>query len=368
MARVGGTPIDFESVYELDWNYSGEPTGQYTVDIWAVDRNGHNHYYFFQQFTFGLYPDTGNATFSIGGLPHYVNVKTEDAAGGTLAGAQVVLVSASFEVAQNTTDSEGLANLSMSKGTYEFQVFWQDVLVASLVQMVDANVSAAAPLELSTRVYSPIIQAQTADGSPLPGATFLFVHPNAGKLDPRKSDAEGLVPLIQVPGGNYSLEISWRGIPVFSGILTVNDNGDLSVPTAVFELEVTAVSAGAEPLPGVFVQVEDETGLVFDAGVTDGNGTVVLLLPQGSYTVQARYVTMHLGTLYDSGPRTASVDLTDSQSTTITFQDFPVPFTSTSFFLFGLIYLATVAALLLLLLRLRRKAGSTGSEERHSEP
>lgn len=368
MTRVGGTPVDFESLYELEWNYSGQPNGPYAVEVWAVDHNGHNHYHFFQQFTYGPYPDVGNAAFTVGGPPFYVNVKAEDAAGGVLAGARVVLMSAGFAVTQNITNAAGLANLSLSEDTYEFRVFWQDVLVGSHVETVDANVSATAPLVLATQVYSPALRAQTADGSPLPGATFLLVHPNGTKLEPRRSDAEGLVPLVQVPWGNYSLEVSWRGVSVFSGTLTLESDDGLPVSTAVYELEVTATSGRGDLLPGVFVQATDETGLVFDAGVTDANGTVVLLLPQGSYTVQARYVTTRLGTLYDSGIRTTAVELTNSQSTTVAFEDFPVPLTSTSFFLLGLIYMGTVAGLLLLLLYLRRTGGSGDSDGNPSTP
>ncbi len=368
MTRPGGTPIDFESLYELEWNYSDQPNGPYTVEVWALDNNGHNHYHFFQQFTYGPYPDVGNETFTIGGLPFNVNVRTEDAAGGVLAGARVVLMSAGFPVAQNITDAAGLANLSMSEDTYEFRVFWQDILVGSQVETVDANVSATMPLVLTTQVYSPVLQAQTADGSPLPGATLLLVHPNGAKLDPRRSDADGRVLLTQVPVGNYTLEVAWRGVSVFSGTLTVENDETLPVPTAVYELEVTATSGRGDLLPGVFVQVTDETGLVFDAGVTDANGTLVLLLPQGSYTVQARYVTTRLGTLYDSGIRTTSVVLTDSQSTTLAFEDFPIPLTSTAFFLLGLIYVGTAGALLFLLLRPRLMRGSDESQEPPSEP
>lgn len=357
MTRKGGIPIDFVSVYELPWNYSGQPSGLYTVEVWALDNNGHNHYHFFQQFTYGPYPDVGSATFSIGGLPFHVNVLTEDASGDALAGARVVLNSGGFAVDENTTDAAGLTNLTMSEGTYEFQVFWQDVLVGSHVQLVDANVSATDPLALTTEVYSPVLKAETAGGSPLPGATFLLVHPNGEKLDPRKSDADGLVPLTQVPQGNYSLEVSWRGVAVFAGTLTIQADDVLTVTNAVYELAVTATSARGEVLPGVFVQVTDETGLVFDAGITDANGTVVLLLPQGRYTVQTRYVTTRLGTVYDSGLRTESVELTDSQSLSVAFDDFPVPLTNTIFFQLGLIYAATVAGLLGLLWFVRRRAG-----------
>lgn len=368
MAHVEGTPISFESVFELAWNYSDQPNGQYTVVVWALDRNGHNHNHFFQQFTYDPYPDIGETTFSIGGLPFYVNVRTMDAAGEVLPSATVLLVTAGFPVGQNVTDATGLANLSMTGDTYEFRVLWQDVVVAQVVYEVQANVSVSDPLVLTTQVYSPVFQAETAEGSALPGATFLLGHPNGDTLGPLKTDANGRLVLERVPVGNYSLEVSWRGINVFSGFQVVEANGVIAVSTAVYELRVTARSAVGEPLPGAFVSVSDATGLVFDAGVTEADGIAVLLLPQGSYEVHVRYVTTHMGSLYDA-EQTATVDLTASQEVAVTFGDFPVPLIQTGFFLFGLVYGATLAVLVGAFLWLRRRGrGPDGGREEDDFP
>ncbi len=355
MARVSGTPLSYESVFEVEWNYTGQPTGQYTVQVWALDNNGHNHYYFFQQFDFADYPDIATSTFFVGGLPAYVNLQAVDSTGVPLLGARVALVSGGFTVDEKTTDSEGMVNLTMTKGTFEFQAFWESIQVGSVVQNVQSNVSASDPLIVVTQVYYPIFQAETAGGVALPGASLLFVHPNGDTLGPHKTNESGQVDLNQVPVGTYALSASWRGIDVFSGSVEVTDNSVITFGTAVYELTVTTESGAGERLAGVFVAVTDSTGLVFDAGITGADGTAVLLLPEGSYTIQSRYVTTHMGSLYDSGVMSTSVELSSSTSIAVTFSDFPPFLTNTLVFLFGLVYAATIAALVVAFLFLRRK-------------
>jgi len=353
MTLASGTPISFVSVYQLTWNYSGHPVGRYNATASVVDKSG---YYYFQQFyTTAGFLDSMDASFYIGGLPAYVNVRAVDSKSVPLGGATITLVSGNVTVDAKTTDSTGLANFSMAMGSYVFQVWWQGVLVASQDADISGNVSAASPLLILANVYYPIFQADDAEGKPLPGASILFLHPNGTKLGPLKTNATGEVALSQVPIGVYGLVVSWRGVDVFTGPESVSSNGVIAFRVAVYQLTVTAMSGSGAALPGVFVSVIDSTGLVFDAGVTGSDGTVVLRLPAGDYTIQARYITDQMGTLYDSGVRSTEVSLTSSTGVTITFADFPIPFTSTLAFLFGLLYAVTVAVLLVVFLLLWRR-------------
>ena len=368
MARVSGTPLSYEGVFEVEWNYTGQPTGQYTVQVWALDNNGHNHYYFFQQLDFSDYPDIANSAFFIGGLPAYVNLQAVDSTGVPLLGATVALVSSGFTVDEKTTDAEGMVNLTMTKGTFEFQAFWEGVQVGSVVQNIQSNVSVSDPLVVVTQVYYPIFQAETAGGVALLGASLLFVHPNGDTLGPYTTNESGRVVLSQVPWGTYEFSASWRGIDVFTGGAEVIDSSVITFGTAVHELTVTAESGAGEPLAGVFVSVTDSTGLVFDAGITGGDGTAVLLLPEGSYTIQSRYITTHMGSLYDSGLVSTSVELSSSTNVAVTFSDFPPTLTSTLLFFFGLLYAASVVALLIALVVLLRRKGRAGKGGETNSP
>ena len=276
-----------------------------------------------------------------------------------LLGVPITQVGGGVAVDVETTGSSGIANFTMAKGQYTFQVAWQGIAVGSLVYNASANVSAASPVVITTSVYYPVFQAEDANGQPLADASILFVHPNGAKIGPYKTNATGEVLLSQVPGGTYALEVSWRGVDVFTGTESVSSNAVITFETAVYELTVTAKASNGESLPGTFVSVVDSSGLVFDAGLTGSDGTVTLRLPAGNYTIEAHYITVQLGTLYDSGVRTEPVSLTTSMSATITFSDFPLPFTSTLAFLFGIVYAVTVAALLVVFYLLWRRRGKS---------
>lgn len=355
MAHISGTPRSYDSVFEVVWNYTDQAIGEYTMQVWALDNNGHNYYHFFQQFDYDDYPDTATSTFFIDGLPVYANVKTVDSKSVPLAGARVELVSGGFIVDAKTTDPDGMVNFTMAKAAYEFQVYWQDVRVASSLQDVQSNITESNPLVIDTQVYYPVFQAEDSDGSALAGASLIFIHPNGEKLGPYKTDGSGQVTLSQVPVGTYALLASWRGVDVFNGSGDVVGNDIIAFRTAVYKLTVTTMSGDGQALSGVFVSLTDSTGLVYDAGLTGPDGTVVLLLPGGSYTVQARYVTSYMGSLYDSGVQSAQTELNSSESITLTFSDFPPPLTSTSLFYVAVGIATLLAVLGFLVFKLMRK-------------
>jgi hypothetical protein len=356
MAKSAGTPHSYLSTYRDLWNYSGQPVGRYNATVGVLDNSG--LYYFQEFYATGPYLASLASSFYIGGLPVYVNVKAMDSSSVALAGATINLLSGGVAVDVHLSSPSGLANFSMAKGAYLFQVVWEGVRVAALDYNASANVSAANPLVIACRVYDPTFQAQDANGVALAQASLIFVTPSGQEIGPYKTDVSGNVSLKQVPVGVYSIQASWRGVAVYSGSATVSSNGILAFTAAVYELTVTVKAGNGQALPGTFVSVVDSTGLVFDAGYTSAAGTVVLRLPAGNYTIDYRYISTVQGTSYDSGLRATTVQMTGSQGVTVTLGDFPVPLTSTLAFLFGIAYAVTIVALLaLLFLMWRRKKG-----------
>ncbi len=367
LTKTAGTPVSYKSTYDVIWNYSGQPVGRYNATASVLDNSG--YYYFAQFFAEDGFRAALASSFYIGGLLRYVNVEAVDSKSVPLSGATVILLTGGVKVAATTTDAGGRANLTMAGGTYEFRVSWEAVQVASVTQAVKSNVSAATPLVITTAVYYPVFQANDADGRSLADATLIFVHPNGAKLGPYKTNVSGDAMLSQVPVGTYGLTASWRGVDVFSGSEAVSSNAIIPFTTQVFELTVMAKSGGGQSLAGVFVSVTDSTGLVFDAGITSTDGSVVLRLPGGTYTVNARYITSVGGTFYDSGVRSSNVTLTSSTRTTVTFSDYPIPFTSRLDFQLGLAYGITVAGLLVAFFLLwRRKKAPAAPATTPTEP
>lgn len=365
MTRISGTPISFLSAFQVSWSYAGRPTGRYNATASVVDQSG--FYNFESTFTTAGFIDSMDSFFYVGGLAVYVNVEAVDSKAATLRFARIVLVSGGIAIDAHTTTAAGTTNFTMARGTYTFQVSWQGILVASLIYTARSNVSAANPLVITTSVYYPVFQADDANGKPLADASIVFLHPNGTLFGPLKTNAAGDVDLAQVPAGTYGLKVAWRGVDVFTGTESVASNGVISFRTAVYELKVNAVGGNGQALPGAFVSVVDSTGLVFDAGLTGADGSVVLRLPGGNYTIEAQYITDQLGTLYNSGVREQNVSLTGSTTATIRFADFPLPVTSTLAFAFAIVYAATVAALLIVFFLIFRRRGAGKTEPQAEE-
>jgi len=367
MTKIAGNPFSWVSIYQLWWNYSGKPVGRYNVTVSVLDNSG---FYYFEEFlsTNGFLSQM-DSYFFIGGLPVYVNVKAIDSKDYVLSHATIVLKSGNVAVDSRTTDAYGMANMTMAKGIYTFEVIWQDVLVASQVQNVTDNITASNPLSIGCKVYYPIFQAQDAAGTPLAGASLLFIVPNGQKIGPYKTNDSGIVELMQVPIGIYGLTASWRGVEVFHGNESVTSNDVISFMTAVYELTVTAKAENGELLAGVFISVVDSEGLVYDAGMTNSTGTVVLRLPAGNYTLKAQYITTYMGSYYDSGVRMIPMNLVNSTSMTVTITGFPISFTQTLYFMFALVYVITVAVLLIALCLVwrRKKEGRETSQASRPE-
>lgn len=368
--KVAGTPVSYASTYALVWNYSGQPVGRYNATAGVLDNSG--LYYFREFFGTDGFLAQQDAYFFIGGLPVYVNVKVVDSTSVALTGASVSLVSGGVAVEAETSGAGGLANFTMAKGNYTLRVTWEGVQVANPALDAAANVSSSDPVIVPCAVYYPTFLAEDANGAALAGASLLFVRPDGQQVGPYETNASGMAGLSQVPVGAYLVMASWRGVSVFHGTESVTSNGAIAFETRVYELTVVAKASDGQNLAGVFVSVLDTSGLVFDAGISGSDGSVILRLPAGNYTVDYRYITTDAGTTYDSGVRSVSVSLTASQTTTVTLGDFPLPFTSTLEFQFVLVYGITVAALLGgLFLVWRRKKGTAAPakpEEIESKP
>ncbi len=336
----------FRSNFTYLWNYSGRPVGAYNATVRVVDYSG-----------FYARADTsswvGNfhemaATFYIGGLPYYVNLRAVDSRGIGLAGAPLVVVSGGVAIDQRLLDAQGQANVSFAGGSYTLQVYWQLLKVASYPLTPTGNVSAQSPLIISTAVYYPTIAALDSLGSPLAGAAVILQHPNGTQFGPVRTDALGQIHLTRMAGGSYGIEIDWRGIQVFKGPVALTDNSIKTVPCAVFQLTVHVVDQANAPLVGAFVSLQDSTGLVFDANITDATGTAGLRLPQGTYDVLAKFRSEYLGSAYAAQGNTTLV-LDSSKATTITVPVSKPSFTTTVVFPLLLAYVLTTVVLATLL-------------------
>jgi len=293
MAQISGTPIGFESVFQVVWNYSGQPNGPYTVLVWALDNNGHNFYSFFQQYTYDSYPDAATAVFYVGSPPFYAWIEVVDSLGLPLEQARVSLASGGSPVASGTTDARGMVNLTAFGGSYTVSVVWASVVVAQVPLALTANISEADPFVVNAAVYYPAVHTVDASGIALANAAVYLTYPNGTTaVLPVFTNATGDALLGRLPGGSLGLRVLWRGVQVADVSTTVGANAPppIAIPCAVYYLTVTVSDSRSVPLADAQVVLSDAVyGLVADAQITDANGRTVSRLPVGTYAIDVTW-------------------------------------------------------------------------------
>ncbi|MEM4293925.1 MAG: hypothetical protein QXJ27_07175, partial [Thermoplasmata archaeon] len=283
MERVSGNNKSFLSVYAYSFNYSSLAPGKYQIVVWALDMNGYYWYTHLQQFDYGPYPDTGVAYFFIGGFPVNVDFTCLDSNGQPLKNATVVALSASTLVAQNQTDEQGNTTLLLFPSNYTILVYFESQLVATNSTEIPENFSGT--IVIYCKVYRVDLKVLTGDGTPLENALVFLTKLNAEIIE-LKTDMSGMIlnnPLLaQMPIGNYSVRIMWKGLEVGRALLRIDHN---SPPLYTLVAEVFNVKFIASDNHGIglaqaqVIAMDNSTGFVIDCGITDAKGVVVLRLP-----------------------------------------------------------------------------------------
>ncbi len=290
MWKVAGTPVDYRAEYNYTWNYSAYASfrGRYNMTIWAVDNNGYNWYYHFEQYNFGSYYDMADGYFYIGKMPNYAWFKVYDNNSSPLKGAIVQAVLSNSVVSWNYTNQTGMTNITISPGTYDFRVVWQDVYVGNVTANVSANITEDNPIIINCSVYNPILRAVDSWGLPLDGSVFYITHPNGTKMDPITANSWGNVSLISTPIGEYSVIVRWRGIVVYNGNLMINSSAVYILNCEVYHVTFHAVDAQGNPLSDIGIAVFDNlTGLILDFRQTDFEGNATMRIPAVTIRVEA---------------------------------------------------------------------------------
>jgi hypothetical protein len=290
MALDFGFFNSYQSVFAVMWNYSGWPSGQYTITITAVDQTGNEEFLSSGSYGVHLETDTG-ATFSIGLPPHSVWVHVVDSAGGDLVGAAVEAQLGGAPADSGTTNGTGLIELMLFPASYDVVVYWTGAEVASEAVNVVGDVPVDNPVEIVALVVSPTLRIVDVGGVELEPAEVLLAHPN-GTVDavPRITDSQGEVGLTLVAGGAYGVSVQWRGRTVVDTTVTMVSSTAHTVIASVFYVNFLAEDQTGQPVAGVFVLVSDPAfALILDTQITDVDGRATSRIPAGDVMVNATF-------------------------------------------------------------------------------
>jgi hypothetical protein len=321
MVRVAGTDVSFESTYRFSMNYSGLATGVYEVHIWALDRNGHNLYYFFEQYTYGDHPATFVGWFSIG-VVYWVNFLVEDDMGLPVEEASVMATQGGAVIREAVTNSSGMVNLTLGSGSYVMLVEWHSVVVYDNEYMVSDNVSEASPVVLSVAIYYPSIQLVDSQSEPVADASVFLTYPSGEAItQPLWTDDEGTVALGRSPGGTYGVAAYWKGIEVYRADLVINSSSTFTLGAEVYYVTLTVVDSQDIGIEYSHVVAKHMVNrLVLDFGVANETGVLVLRVPGAEIDFEAYLADVRIGVA-------AGVDVNQDISVTIFASVYYITFT-----------------------------------------
>lgn len=277
MERVVGSDTAALCRFEVEWNYTGMPTGLYSYEIWAVDQSGLTYYSYFEQYVYYPYDELASGSFVIGTM-YELAVHASDSVNADLVGARI-----SFEGVESYTNDTGWANLKVF-GNGTLTVFWHGLPVYE--SFVDVTVTSEVHAECA--VYYPELIAVDSLALPLPAAAVFFTYPDGEGIPAIVTDGDGSAGVIvQVPAGESMVSIWWRGELVYDGPVTIDHNGDVAILCTVFYLGVSVTDwAGTPVTMATVVWIDSDSHILIDSKFVNETGCAVARLPDGSYDIE----------------------------------------------------------------------------------
>ncbi len=289
MPKIEGFFNSFEWVYEVTWNYSGYPEGQYNVTVHALDNNG---YLAFQDTgDFGGHLETETGIFFIGAPPIEVHIKTVDADNVSLAGAAALILLGDELQTSGTTNATGGLVINLVPGIYTLEVWWKDTLVGSFSLDARQDIPFDTPFVATAAVYDLVFAVQDSRGVGLSQAALIVSYPNGTVSDPPLVlDTSGNVSLSDMPGGSYDLTALWSGKVVGEQSFDIQLSGTYLIATAVYYVDFTVLDADGIPVDNALITVSDPaSGALVESRLTSTQGQLVSRVPLGSYRVSASW-------------------------------------------------------------------------------
>ncbi len=216
---------------------------------------------------------------------HVVAFTMVDSQDVGLASALLDLVNLATDRSFGTSiaDEDGGAVLRLPAGDYLTRVTWKEHLVLDVVTGISSN----GPVALECAVfYSTVLLVDSRD-LPLEGAhTVVTAEADGDGMGALPTGPEGTA-TFRLPEGTYAVSASWSGVTVLEDGITVVDGSVHRLTASVHYADVLLGDSRDGPLADARVSVAlKDSGAVMAIGITDGNGSVVLRLPDADYETE----------------------------------------------------------------------------------
>ena len=301
----------------------------------------------------------GDGTHTMTASIHYVDIALVDSRGLPMADARLVVTLPGVDgvLAVGTTATEGDVTLRLPLATYNVEVLWKDELC--LVGSMD--VEGDGPIGLVAWVHYLAFHAVDDGNVDLADADVRVTNSTTGVvLGTGVTASNGTIEL-RLPRGTFALDVAWMGVTVHEdGALAVEVDGAVAVNATVhyLTLKVRGADGGGVGKTTISATMGDRT---FATGDTASDGSLVLRLPAGTYTVVMTLRTTYRLSNIDVS-MSKDVDLNGSQTLRFDLDDtqYPIPVYKTSLFWVVLVIILLVLVILLLARGSIMRAGSDG--------
>jgi len=281
---------------------------------------------------------------------HYAGVSLVDSRDEPVADARLVvtLPGADGVLAVGTTDADGSVTLRLPAATYSVEVTWK----AETCLVADMEVTGDVAIGLVAWVHYLTLHAVDGEGVDLADAEAMVTNSTTGVVLGSGATAPDGTLELRLPRGTFALGVTWMGVGVHSDdAMPVEGDGTHPVNATVHYLTVKVRGADGGGVGKVTISAASSER-TFAAGETTSDGSLVLRLPAGAYTVRMTLRTTYRLSDIDVS-MSEEVDLDASQTLRFDLDDtqFPIPVYRTNLFL---IVLAIVLMVLVILYLLRR--------------
>ena len=218
-----------------------------------------------------------------------VNVTTKNLAGDLVSSVDVKAYEGSTLRSDKTTDSNGLAQLTLEIGNYSTKAFFSNVDVGEL----NVTVTNATAFDFTcnlTDIRMKVVAVLNGSELDLPEVGVILT--STGKQ--YTTGVNGSVTIQSLlPNASYVLNVT-RYSTVFNvtslDTLLVDNQSvayyDVKVICPDYALQIVATKANGDAINNVVVKIQESLGVPSLEGTTDANGTVTFSAPFGSYSVK----------------------------------------------------------------------------------
>jgi hypothetical protein len=290
---------------------------------------------------------------------YYLTLKPVDSKGLPLENATIVFKQ---ELTGNVLDTRitgdsGEVTSRLPIGRHTLIVSWKDVVV-NITSAYDLGADSS--LTIACQVF--YLTVKPVDASSIPLAESEVIIRPTGSQDGSTTlttNAQG-AGTFRLPAQSYDLNVAWKGVLVCTrNMYRLAGDADLSLDCRVYYLTVKVADRDGKGLEGVQLTVYTvRDGIVYDlagSAATNGSCKGVFRLPVGTYKVVARLKTTYLLTPVDM-TLDHPVDLQESSTLQMVFDQYPVPVYTTNLFFAILLFVILIVVAAVMIYQVHKKS------------